>query len=160
MSERARQYLAERKQNKEKTMNTPEENAAIATCNSWLNVVGLPTYTQLQERIAELEDVLRKLTAAADATVETIHQQLAAPVAAQEPQELSMSMFATRADLEKARAAQEAPPAPSERQPVAWTLWMKFDNGLKPTDPVLFSEAEAKRQQAIYGGEIVPLYRV
>lgn len=36
-------------------MNTPEENAAIATCNSWLNVVGMPTYTQLQERIAELE---------------------------------------------------------------------------------------------------------
>jgi hypothetical protein len=47
---------------------------------------------------------------------------LAAPVTVQEPKELSMSMFATRAELEKARAAQEAASAPGERQPVAWMM--------------------------------------
>jgi hypothetical protein len=63
-SERAKRYLAERKHNKGTAMNTPEENAAIATCNSWLNVFGLPTYTQLQERIAELEAQLAASVAA------------------------------------------------------------------------------------------------
>jgi hypothetical protein len=46
--------------------------------------------------------------------------QLAAPVAqepAQEPRKLTMSMFATVADLEAARAAQKAQPAPAQGEP-------------------------------------------
>lgn len=45
------------------------------------------------------------------------------------------------------------------RKPVAWAVWMNFDGEMRPTDPVFFTEEGAQRQQAKYGGEIVPLYK-
>jgi hypothetical protein len=86
--------------------------------------------------------------------------QLAAPVAAQEPRKLTMSMFATVADLEAAKAAQKAQPAPAqgERKPKAWALVMP--DGIRQ----LYLSQEAC-QCAIhtwpmsYGtAEIMPLY--
>lgn len=49
--------------------------------------------------------------------------------------------------------------AQGNRKPVAWAVWMNFDGEMRPTVPVFFEEEGAQRQQAIYGGEIVPLYR-
>jgi hypothetical protein len=47
------------------------------------------------------------------------HTYIAAPVAAQEPRKLTMSMFATVADLEAAKAAQKAAqPAPAQGEPI------------------------------------------
>lgn len=56
-------------------------------------------------------------------------------------------------------ALKAAAPAQAERKPVAWAVWMSFDGEMQPTDPVFFTEEGAQRQQAKYGGEIVPLYK-